>query len=121
MANVLCTGIHPGLVHTRKLILERGGHFVAIALSEAEVAAACQQTAFDVAVISQITAGKAKAEWQAAIRRHCPSARILEIYLPGVGTALDDADDWLSSSVELSQLASRVSALAGTNKKAATL
>jgi hypothetical protein len=49
MANILCTGVHPGLVQTRKLIPQQ-----ATALSEAAIAAACRDIPFDAAAIGHI-------------------------------------------------------------------
>ena len=40
MSLVLCTGVDPVLMETRKLILERAGHTVITAMGERELAAA---------------------------------------------------------------------------------
>lgn len=119
MANVLCVGIHSGLVETRQLLLENWGHTVVTATSDAEIAAACRSMRIDVAVIGQVESAKAKIEWAETVRRYCPSVRIVEIFLTNLGMALTDADAWLSSPAEPAQLAERVSALARTHKRAA--
>jgi DNA-binding response OmpR family regulator len=117
MANILCTGVHPGLIYTRKLVLEHAGHCVVTALNAAEIETACRNITFDVAVIGQVTEGTTKVEWERSIRRYCPSVKILEVFLPGLGMALTDADDWLPSPAEPTQLAVRVSALAARYRK----
>lgn len=53
MARVLCTGVDPVLIGTRKLILQDAGHIVIAATDELEVVAACEKHPFAVAVIGQ--------------------------------------------------------------------
>jgi DNA-binding response OmpR family regulator len=88
-------------METRKLILQRAGHTVLTAFDGRELANACQQHSFDVAVIGQGVPGKTKKAFASIIRRHCPSARILELYAPHLGRSLDDADSWLQVPAEV--------------------
>ena len=53
MARVVCTGIDLQLMKTRKMILERAGHVVMIAINEPELLAACENHDVDVAVIGR--------------------------------------------------------------------
>jgi DNA-binding response OmpR family regulator len=115
MATVLCTGVQLALMHTRKIILENAGHTVITAQSEAEIVAACRKFRFDVTVIGQATHAKLNRDWLTVVRRHCPSVKVLEVYMTSAGRALEDADDWLESPVIPATLAERVSALAAGN------
>ena len=113
MALVLCTGVDPILLETRRLLLERAGHAVTTIRDERELTAACQKTHFEVAVIGQGVTPKMKRVIASRIREHCPSARILELYSPHQGKSLDDADSWMEVPADLpGQLAQRVSELA---------
>jgi CheY-like chemotaxis protein len=118
MATVLCTGVQPALMQTRKLILENAGHNVITALSDTEIIAACREFRFDVAVIGQARDPKLKRNWLSLVRKHCPSAKVLEVYMTSAGIALKDADEWLESPVVPAKLAERVAALAEANGKA---
>jgi len=101
------------LIQTRRLILEGAGHRVIAATSEAEVAVACQQHRFDVAVIGQTISNQQKTALFSLVQKHCPSAKILELYLPSQGRALERANEWLLVPVDVpSQLAERVNELA---------
>lgn len=113
MALVLCTGAHPTLTQTRQLILEAAGHNVVSALDKHQIKAACQKHAFQVVVLGQSGPTKLKREWLEIVRCHCPQARILEVYTPSAGSTLRDADDWLESPAMPTELAERVSILAG--------
>lgn len=95
MALVLCTGVDPVLLETRKLILQQAGHNVITTRSEPELAAACEANRFDVAVIGQTVSPRMKQVISTLIRQHCPSAKVLELYYPYQGKALDNADSWL--------------------------
>jgi hypothetical protein len=112
MATVLCTGVQPALMQTRKLILEIAGHNVITAQSDAEIMAACREFRFDVAVIGQARDAKVKQKWLSLVRKHCPWAKVLEVYMTSAGIALNDADEWLESPVVPSRLAECVAALA---------
>ena len=115
MALILCTGVDPVLIKTRQLILEAAGHKVTTAINESAVAAACQQQVFDVAVIGQAVSPTVKRQIMALIRRHCPSARVLELYRYSTGRILSNADAWLEVPVDVPQeLAERVTALAAS-------
>ena len=113
MALVLCTGIDPGLIETRKLILKQAGHTVVTATDPQEIEVACQQNLFDVAVIGQTASANVKKAIASLIRHQCPSAKILELYPPYLGKALEDADSWLEVPADIPvQLARSVSELA---------
>jgi CheY-like chemotaxis protein len=113
MALVLCTGVNEILVETRKLVLEKSGHKVIAATTEQAMIEACQQHAFNVAVIGQTTSRRDKRRFLALIREYCPSAKVLELYQPHVGRMLESADDWLPVPAAIpQQLVERVAALA---------
>lgn len=113
MALVLCTGRDPTLTKTRQLILERAGHRVIAAAGESEIKAACQEHAFEVAVVGQSDSRRMKLETLALVREHCPSAKILELYSPFADTVLKDADAWLQVPADVPQeLAEQVTQLA---------
>jgi CheY-like chemotaxis protein len=88
MALVLCTGIDPVLITTRKLILEQAGHQVVAATHESAITAACQEHKFDVAVIGQAVSVIQKQRILALIRKHCLSAKVLELYRFNTGKIL---------------------------------
>lgn len=118
MALVLCTGVDPVLITTRKLILQSAGHNVVTAMDEQSVRAACEQQVFDVAVVGQTVSAKAKRQLMALIRRHCPSAKVLELYSFSTGRVLQDADSWMAVPTDIPQdLAERVTAMAATPNK----
>jgi hypothetical protein len=120
MALVLCTGINPVLIQTRKLILEHAGHTVIPCTDELELVAACEEHAFDVAVIGQAVSRKVKRHIVLLIRQSCPSAKILELYLVYEGRAVDDADSWMETPPEVpGELAVRVSELANSPQRQA--
>jgi hypothetical protein len=53
MAVVLCTGVEAVLLITRKLMLEKAGYIVVVAVTKPAIIEACQQHAFHVAVVGQ--------------------------------------------------------------------
>lgn len=116
MATVLCTGVQPALTQTRKIILENAGHTVVTALSETEIVTACREFKIDVAVIGQTPQATLKRDWVRLVRTHCPSVRVIEVYMTSAGMALPDADEWLESPVVPDKLAERVAALASLEK-----
>jgi hypothetical protein len=112
MPVVLCTGVEEGLLTTRKLMLEKAGHFVILAMSQSAIIEACQRYAFHVAVVGQEDTPEKKRCVFALIRRHCPSTKILEVYPMEVGRSLKDADDWMAlPKREPSELIERVASL----------
>ena len=113
MAYVLCTGVDPALMATRKLLLERAGHTVFTARDERELTSACQQIRFDVAVIGQVAPSARKEELAASIRESCPGVKILELFSPHEGKRLESADSWLEVLADVpEQFAERVNELA---------
>lgn len=113
MAMVLCTGWDRGLLETRTLILKAAGHEVHQATTQGEVVSACKQYQFDVAVIGQTVTNRMKRVIFSFVKEHCGAVKILELYQPHVGKALEDADSWLEVPADIpSDLAERVSELA---------
>ena len=108
MALVLCTGVYATL---RKVILEGGGHVVITAPDESTRLRACRFHSFDVAIVGHQGSPIVKKEWLAVIRKYCPAAKVLEIYVAQEKASLPDADDWLETPVT-NYLAHRVSELA---------
>lgn len=113
MALVVCTGHDSVLMLTRKLILEDAGHIVIATTDERELATACKQHRFDVAVIGQAISRKTKKALFSVIREHCPSVKVLELYSASDGKALEQADSWLQVPADVpDELAERVTELA---------
>ena len=113
MAYVLCTGVNPALMATRKLLLERAGHTVFTARDERELISTCQHIRFDVAVIGQTMPTTKKEKMAAAMRQSCPGVKILELFSPHEGKTLADADSWLEVPADVpDDLAERVNELA---------
>lgn len=113
MARVLCTGVDPVLIGTRKLILQDAGHIVIAATDELEVVAACEKHAFAVAVIGQSESRSRTDALASLIRKHRPSASILELFTAYQGRVLKDADSWLEVSPnDPCELVERVNELA---------
>jgi hypothetical protein len=117
MALVLCTGVDSALMETRRLILQQAGHKVITVADGRELADACDKYQFDVAVLGQTISSKVKKAMALFIREQCPSARILELWLPYQGKAVEDADSWLEApSAAPDELAERVDELARKKK-----
>jgi CheY-like chemotaxis protein len=95
MATVLCTGAERVLIETRTLILRQAGHTVVPATGESELIAACAENKFDVAVIGQAISDVEKLRVFSLVRRHCPAAKVLELYAPYKRKVLTEADGWL--------------------------
>jgi len=113
MATVLCTGWDQGLLDTRTLILESAGHEVHQARTQGEVVSACEEHQFDVAVIGQTVSNRMKRVVVSIVKENCPQVKILELYQPHVGKAIEDADSWLEVPADIpSDLAERVGQLA---------
>jgi len=100
MAVVLCTGSDPVLMKTRQMIIESAGHKVLSAVSGGEVEILCSAFTFHVAVLGQSAAPHLKRETLAAVRRSCPTTKVLELYPPHLGRVLEDADAWLEMPPE---------------------
>jgi hypothetical protein len=113
MALVLCTGIDQTVMMTQRLMLERIGHQVFSAVSEQELEKACIQHRFHVAVIGQNLSSKAKPRVLTLVRKHCPSAAILELYPQYGDRALADADAWLPMPLGPQEFIDVVNSLAG--------
>jgi hypothetical protein len=95
MALVLCTGVYPTLVETRKMLLQSVGHFVVVPDTALDIEISCRRFAFDVAIICQTASAGLKRQWSSLVRANCPSAKILELYQLNTGIILGDADAWL--------------------------
>ena len=113
MAFVLCIGSDQNLMNTRKLILEREGHRVVLAMSATEVSRALERRTIDVAVLGQNLPATLKQELFDLVRAECPAAKVLELHGPHHRGILDEADDWLIVPADIPlELAEHVSALA---------
>lgn len=121
MALVLCTGTDAALLQTRKLILERAGHTVISVMDEREMATACQEYVFDLAVIGEAVSPRMKRAVASSIRAQCRSARILELYQRHQGKILEDADSWMEVPAEVpTELAEHVNELVAKKPKRAS-
>jgi CheY-like chemotaxis protein len=103
LALVLCTGIDPAALETRRLILERAGHQVISVTGEQELEHACVAHKIDAVVIGHALSSKAKVRVLALIRENCPSSKIVELYPQNGRKALDQADAWLQTPSDNSQ------------------
>jgi CheY-like chemotaxis protein len=97
MALILCTGVDPVLLQTRKQILEQAGHTVVTTIDQPQLAAACAKHRFDVAVIEQAMDPRMRKIVASLIREQCPAAKILELYPPQEARVVADADAWLEA------------------------
>jgi len=80
---------------------------------DAELVSACEKHQFDVVVIGQTVSLKMKRLICSLVKQHCPDVRILELYQPHVGKAVEDADSWLAVPADIpSALAEEVARLA---------
>jgi len=121
VALVLCTGVEPVLMATRKLVLEQAGHTVITATGERNLAFACEHYDFDVAVIGQVMPPRIKRELASIIRKQRPSAKILELCPLYEDKVLDDADSWLDVPTDVPrELAERVAELVAKRKREGT-
>jgi hypothetical protein len=96
VALVLCTGIDPELLASRKLILEGDGHTVVSTMDQRELEKACAEQNFDIAIIGEAMSPKVKRWASQLIREKCPSSRMLELYPFYAGRSLTDVDAWLA-------------------------
>ena len=118
MAKVLCTGWDTNLLATRTLILETAGHEVRQARTQNEVVSECAKQQFDVVVIGQTVTNRMKHLIVSVVRQNCPDVKILELYQPHMGKAVEDADSWLEVPAEIpSDLAKRVGELASNGNR----
>ena len=99
MAKILCTGSHPALIELRKAVLEGAGHTVVTIVEPGDVAAVCNETSFDVAIIGQSIGPESRGATASAIRQHCASVKILELYPWNQSKGIKDADAWLEAPV----------------------
>jgi hypothetical protein len=121
VALVLCTGTDAALLQTRKLILERAGHTVISVMDEREMAAACREYVFDLAVIGEAVSPRMKRAVASSIRAQCRSVRILELYQQHQGKILEDADSWMEVPAEVpTELAEHVNELVAKKPRRAS-
>jgi len=121
VALVLCTGTDAALLQTRKLILERAGHTVISVMDEREMAAACREYVFDLAVIGEAVSPRMKRAVASSIRAQCRSLRILELYQQHQGKILEDADSWMEVPAEVpTELAEHVNELVAKKPRRAS-
>lgn len=118
MALVLCTGADAALLETRRLILRQAGHTVIPATSSEQLIVACKEHAFDVAVIGQSVSRESKKSIAFLVRKHCPTAKILELHPANQGKTLADADSWLEVPADVpEELAEHVTEMATKKKR----
>src|SRR5689334_16888656 len=96
MAKVLCTGWEQSLLDTRTMLLESAGHEVRQAKTQKEVVSQCAEHQFNVAVIGQTVSARMKKMIAATVKEQCRETKILELYQPHLGKAVEDADAWLA-------------------------
>jgi hypothetical protein len=114
MAVVLCISADESLAMTRRMILQKAGHRVLTVFTVPEAEQACSAQPIDVAVIGQGVPHRERVRIRDLIRNLCPSAKLLELYVPSLGKTIPDADDWLEvPGVAPAELGERVSTLAG--------
>ena len=117
MSLVLNTGVYPPLLETRRLVLEHAGHIVITKAQDAEIVKACRNYEFDVVVIGQSASAPVKRRIFRLVRRHCQSAKVLELTSPDSGKALEDADSWLEvQPMQQAALLERVALLTGQGR-----
>jgi hypothetical protein len=76
---------------------------------------ACGKYQFDIVVIGQTVSTRMKRVIVELVKEHCLDVRILELYQPHQGKAVNDADAWLEVPADIpSDLAERVSQLANS-------
>ena len=117
MALVLCTGVDPVLLETRRLILQQAGHAVTTVMltDERELTIACHKRLFDVVVVGQTIPAQLKKVIVPLVHEHCPTAKILELYQSYYGKILQNADAWMEVPADVPRdLVQRVNDLAKT-------
>jgi DNA-binding response OmpR family regulator len=120
MALILCAGLDPALMQTRRMILQRAGHKVIGAGDEREFVAACQSHTFHVILLSQTLPSVLKLRLSAIARMLRPEAKILELYASHLGRAIRGADDWLEVPLDSpGDLVSRIELLLSRHDRAA--
>jgi hypothetical protein len=93
------------------MILEEAGHKVVAMEDEKLLRGAGLEIRFDVVVVGHCISLENKRLVFSTIRRHCPSAKILELHRT-YGGSLDNADSWLEVPLESpEELAERVTSL----------
>jgi hypothetical protein len=98
-------------------MLEHAGHTVTTVSREDDLRRVCESTEFDVAVIGQGVSSRQKRRVSDLVRKHCPSAKVFELYSPYEGAALDDADDSLCVPTDVpTHFVDRVAQLAAPTK-----
>jgi DNA-binding response OmpR family regulator len=118
MAVVLCIGVNPLLIATRKMILERAGHTAFTATNERELKNICAEHHLDVVVVGQRVPAREKRRVLTLVRDCTAGAKVLELYEQGGGRILEDADDWLLVPTDApGDLVTRVEALIVQNEK----
>lgn len=109
----MCTGGDRTLVETRRLIVERAGHEVVTALSVTATQSACERYRFDVVIIGHALSPQTKHCIFDVIRKHCPTAQVLELCRHHESKSLPEADGWLAVPADVpGELGDKVSALA---------
>ena len=101
VACILCAGASRMLLDIRKLLLERAGYHVVTVTNERALLAACGMYHLNLVVIGQSLTPRVKRLIASIVRDRCQSTKILELYSPHAGPAVDDADSWLKVPVDV--------------------
>jgi len=113
MAVVMCVSTDDTLSQTRRMILEGAGHNVLSVRNIPEAQRACAEHAVEVVVIGQGVPRPERVRVFDLVREQCPAAKVLELYRPSDGKALQGADDWLEVPLSVPPvLADKVTELA---------
>lgn len=80
MPNVIVIGINAAILATRKAILEKAGHTVALARDLREVIAECAKSSFDVGIVGQSLPPQEKLRVSEILLAHCTGIKILEFH-----------------------------------------
>ena len=80
MAHVIHVGTNEAVLTTRKVILEKAGHHVALARNLREVIAACETRKFDVGIVGQALPPMEKLRVSHTLRERCPDIKLLEFH-----------------------------------------
>ena len=80
MARILHVGTNDAVMTTRRAILQRAGHEVALAHNQREVLAACTVNKFDVVILGQSLPAREKQRVVHTVMEHCAPIRFLEYH-----------------------------------------
>jgi len=96
MADILNVGFDSALLTTRRVMLERAGHRVALAHDFRQAVAACERKSFNIVILGNSLLANEKLRVADIVRRHCDGVRLLELH-NGAKPDLPDADAHLQA------------------------